>query len=100
MSSDDDTSALPPDLRFLKYLVITLAGVMILGLLTIVWLFVTRLTMPAPLPVLPESVILPEGEVPAAITFAPRWLVVLTEGGTVLVYDRAGGAAVSVTPLP
>ncbi|HHX89647.1 MAG TPA: hypothetical protein GX700_07725, partial [Paracoccus sp.] len=35
---------LPPDLRFLKLLVTTLAGVMILGLVTIVALLVIRLT--------------------------------------------------------
>lgn len=78
----------------------TLAGVMILGLLAIVWLLVTRLGAPAPLPALPESVTLPEGATPAAVTFARDWLVVVTDTGSVLLYDRAGGAPVSVTRLP
>ena len=93
MSSDDDTPKLPADLRFLKLLVTTLMGVMILGLLAIVWLLVTRLGAP-PLPVLPESVVLPQGARPAAVTFARDWLVVVTDQGVVLVYPAAGGEAV------
>lgn len=93
MSSDDDTPKLPADLRFLKLLVTTLMGVMILGLLAIVWLLVTRLGA-APLPVLPESVVLPQGARPAAVTFARDWLVVVTDQGVVLVYPAAGGEAV------
>lgn len=44
----------------------------------------------APLPDLPESVALPEGAKPAAVTFARDWLVVVTETGEVLLYDRQG----------
>jgi hypothetical protein len=100
MSDPDDNAPLPADLRFLKALVTTLAGVMILGLLAIVWLLVTRLGTPGPLPTLPESVILPADAAPAAITFARDWLIVVTEAGQVLLYDRAGGVPVSVTVLP
>jgi len=93
MSSDDDTPTLPADLRFLKLLVTTLMGVMILGLLAITWLLVTRLGAP-PLPALPASVLLPEGARPAAVTFARDGLVVVTDQGVVLVYPAAGGEAV------
>lgn len=68
--------------------------VMIAGLLTIVWLLVTRLGTPAPLPALPETVILPDGARPAAVTFARDWFVVVTEDGEILLYPRAGGAPV------
>lgn len=104
MSSESEppNEPLPPDLRFIKALVTTLTAVLILGLLAIVWLLVTRLGSIAPsrpLPVLPETVILPEGARPAAVTFARDWLVVVTEGGEVLVYPAAGGDPVSrVTP--
>lgn len=92
MSQPDDKAPLPPDLRFLKFLVTTLAGVMILGLLAIVGLLVTRLGAPAPLPVLPAAVVLPEGARPAALTFSADRILVLTEAGEALVYDRATGA--------
>ena len=44
----------------------------------------------AELPELPADVVLPEGASPAAVTFARDWLVVVTQDGAVLVYDRAG----------
>lgn len=100
-SSDDaDTQSLPPDLRFLKALVTTLAGVMIVGLLLVIGLLVTRLLQRPPLPALPASVVLPEGAAPAAVTFARNWLVVVSEDGRVMLYRPEGGAPVSVTPLP
>ena len=99
MSQSDDKIALPPDLRLLKALVLVLLVVMIGGLLTIVGLLVTRLNAPAALPALPASVILPPGARPAAVTFAEGWLVVVTEGGEILLYPRTGGAPVQrVTP--
>lgn len=100
MSDSDDTTPLPPDLRFLKILVTTLTVAMILGLVTITGLLVTRLGSAPSLPQLPASVILPEGSTPAAVTFAQTWLVVVTEGGEILLYDRAGGPPVSRTTLP
>jgi len=100
MSDPDDTTSLPPDLRFLKFLVTTLAGVMIVGLVAIVGLLVTRLGTSPPLPDLPASVILPEGASPAAVTFAQHWLVVVTQDGQILLFDRDGGPPVSQTALP
>mgnify|MGYP006998096091 FL=1 len=100
MSDSDDTTSLPPELRFLKLLVTTLAGVMIVGLVAIVGLLVTRLGTTPPLPELPAGVILPEGATPAAITFARDWYVVVTEDGEILLYARTGGDPVSRTTLP
>lgn len=81
-----------PELRFLKTLVTGLALVMGLGMIAVVALLWLRLGQPvqAELPELPADVVLPEGASPAAVTFARDWLVVVTQDGAVLVYDRAG----------
>lgn len=98
---DPEDTPLPADLRFLKILTGTLAGVMIVGVLTIAALLVTRLNnLSAPLPALPETVILPEGARAAAVTFARDWLVVVTEAGEILLYRPEGGAPVSRTQAP
>ncbi|MFN3955381.1 MAG: DUF6476 family protein [Pararhodobacter sp.] len=82
----------PPDLRFLKLLVSSLAGVMIIGLVTIVALLVIRLgAAPAPL-ALPANIALPEGARMQAVTLAPDWVAVVTEDGEILLYDRISGA--------
>lgn len=74
---------------------------MIVGVLTIAVLLVTRLnTLSAPLPVLPDSVSLPDGASPVAVTFARDWLVVVTQAGEVLLYRPEGGEPVSRTPAP
>lgn len=89
---------LPADLRFLKILVGTLAGVMIVGLVTIVGLLVTRLGSLAPLPQLPQSIELPDGVSPSAVTFAQDWLVVVGTQGDILLYSRDGGTPVQHIP--
>ena len=61
-------------------------GLGIVALVAILWL---RLSQP-PLPVLPDHVALPAGARAAAVTFARDWTVVVTEGGEVLLFDRAG----------
>ena len=85
----------PPELRFLKLLVIALAGVMIAGIIAIVALLALRLPQPAAPLALPERVVLPEGARPEAVSFGRDWVLVVTEGATgteALVYDRATGA--------
>jgi len=92
--------SLPPDLRFLKILVTTLAGVMILGLVTIVALLVIRLTAtpePAPL-ALPATITLPEGSRAQAVTLAPDAVIVLSET-EILFFDRTTGALERRYPL-
>lgn len=81
----------PPELRFIKRLVVVLTSVMILGLIVIIGLLVTRLGL-APAPVaLPESITLPEGMRPDAITLSAEWVIVLTREETILLYDRRSG---------
>ncbi|MGD9919238.1 MAG: DUF6476 family protein [Paenirhodobacter sp.] len=90
-----------PEVRFLKVLVTTLAGTMIFGLLAIIWLLVTRLGEPAPMPSLPKNIDLPAGAIPVALTFATDRVVVLTEDDRVLVYAHDGrliGQTALVTP--
>lgn len=80
---------LVPHLRFLKFLVGSLAMTMVLGLTTIVVILWTRLGTP-PLPELPASVTLPEGTRPQAVTFARERLIIVTDTGKILIYDAAG----------
>lgn len=87
-----EPAVLPPDLRFLKTLVTVLAGVMILGLLTIVALLVIRFYQPAARPpVLPEAVVLPKGMQAKAVTFGTGWYAVVTTGDEILIYDSKTG---------
>ena len=101
MSRDDRAEAgaveALPMLRWLRLLVTSLAAVMGLGIIAIVALLWLRLSE-APLPQLPEGFVLPQGATPAALTFARDWIVVVTEGGEVLVYDRQGRLRQTVTP--
>ena len=76
-------------LRWLRRLVTGLAVVMGLGMVAVVALLWLRLSAPV-LPELPPGIELPAGSTPAAVTFARDWLVVVTDAGTVLLYDRAG----------
>mgnify|MGYP002620677306 CR=1 FL=1 len=81
----------PPELRFLKLLVTSLAGVMIVGLVTIVALLVIRFgAAPAPL-ALPDNITLPDGARMQAVTLAPDWVAVVTDEGEILLYDRRSG---------
>lgn len=86
----------PPELRFLKALVVALTTVMIGGIVAIVVLLALRLpgggAAPEPAPLaLPDAVVLPEGVAAEAVAFGADWLVVLTPEGEALVYDRASG---------
>ncbi len=84
-------------LRWLRILVTALALVMGLGVLVIAALLWLRLSV-APLPELPPQIALPQGAAPAAVTFARDWLVVVTETGEVLLYDRQGRLRQRVQP--
>ena len=74
-----------------------LALVMALGMAAVVAILWLRLSQP-PLPELPAAIMLPEGAKAAAVTFARDWTVVVTEGGEVLLYDRAGQLRTRVSP--
>ena len=88
---DPDNPPPPPELRFLKLLVTTLTGVMIVGLVTIVALLVIRLGPAPALPALPENIALPDGVQMQALTIARDWVVVVSEDGEVLLYERRSG---------
>lgn len=65
---------------------------MILGLLTLIGLFVMRFQAdmrPAPLD-LPDSLALPEGTTAEAVTYTRDRILVIDDQGTVLVFDRDG----------
>lgn len=81
----------PPELRFLKLLVTTLAGVMIVGLVVIVALLVIRL-QPPDAPSLPDRVTLPEGAQATAFTRGTDWFAVVTADDEILIFDSGSGA--------
>lgn len=82
----------PPDLRFIRRLVVVLTSVMIVGLILILGLLVTRLVrVPVPF-ALPDGITLPEGVRASAVTLSAARVLVLTTGDEVLVYDRASAA--------
>jgi hypothetical protein len=88
----DEGHGTPPELRFLKVLVTALAGTMILGLITIIFLFVTRLPdAAAPRPALPEGIILPEGAEAEAVTMGRGWIAVVTKADEILILDAETG---------
>lgn len=88
---DEAPQALPASLVWLKGLVIVLMVTMILGVITVVWVIVTRMPDANALP-LPESIALPEGAKAQAVTVGPDWFAVVTTEGRILVYDRVTGA--------
>ncbi len=84
-------------LRWLRILVTSLAVVMGVGVLSIAALLWLRLSQ-APLPELPPEIALPQGAQAAAVTFARDWIVVVTDAGEVLLYDRQGRLRDQVQP--
>jgi hypothetical protein len=89
MTDTPDTTELPPSLRFLKGLVITLMITMILGVIAVVATLVTRMPDASP-PVLPDVLTLPAGEVALAVTIGKGWFAVVTETQNILVFDGTG----------
>jgi hypothetical protein len=93
---------LPPSLRFLKGLVIVLMITMILGVITVVWLLVTRMPGPggaAPLAA-PDRIRLPDGVSPRAVTMGGDWLAVVTSDDRILIYNRDGTLRQEVAVAP
>ena len=90
MDDASDRLELPPSLRLLKGLVITLMVVLIGGVIAIVALLVTRLPTLQAAPALPASLSLPAGEVADAVTVARGMMIVVTASGRLLVYAPDG----------
>lgn len=84
-----------PELRFLKTLVTGLTLVMGLGMIAVVAMLWLRLGQPV-LPELPGNIKLPDDVQVQAVTFAPDWIVVVTDDGQVLVYNRSGSLASTI----
>ncbi len=84
-------------LRYLRALVTGLAVVMGLGIIAIVAILWLRLGA-APLPELPANIALPAGAKAEAVTFARNWIVVVTEAGEVLLFDRTGALRNALQP--
>jgi hypothetical protein len=76
-------------LRFLKVLVTVLTGVMIVGVLVVIFLLVTRFT--ASPPALPDTIALPDGATATAFTQGDQWFAVVTDDDRILIYDRVTG---------
>ncbi len=91
-TSGASDAALPPSLRLLKGLVILLTLTMIGGVITVVWLIVTRMpaTFAAPAPVVPEAVVLPKGRTAEAVTFGQGWIAVVTTDAHILIFGTDG----------
>jgi hypothetical protein len=92
IAPDTPEAPFPPSLRLLKWLVIILTLTMIGGVITVVGLLVTRMpqAFSAAAPTLPESLTLPEGLEPAAITFGTDWIAIVTTDDRILIYGRNG----------
>jgi Flp pilus assembly protein protease CpaA len=89
---------MPPSLAFLKWLVILLTLSMIGGVITVVWLLVTR--MPLAMgrsPAVPAELALPAGETAEAVTFGRGWTAVVTGSGRILVFNTDGSLRQEVT---
>ncbi|WP_152496066.1 DUF6476 family protein [Roseovarius sp. THAF8] len=80
----------PKMVRYLRTLVTVLTGVMILGFLVIVALFVTKFSG-ASGPALPEEITLPDGTTPTAFTRADGWYAIVTDADTILIFDETTG---------
>lgn len=93
MDNAPEPLALPPSLRFLKWLVIVLTITMIVGVITVVGLLVTRMPKASSnvVPV-PDEIKLPGGATAAAVTLGTDWIAVVTTDDTILIFDRATGA--------
>ncbi|MEH6772897.1 MAG: DUF6476 family protein [Cereibacter changlensis] len=83
---------LPPSLRFLKGLVITLTLTMIVGVIVVVAVIVTRMPqmMRSSAP-LPAEITLPAGVKAQAVTQGGDWYAIVTTDDRILMFDRASG---------
>ncbi len=92
MDQTPEPEAMPPSLRFLKWLVILLTLTMIVGVITVVAVLVTRIPQVmarAAAPALPASVKMPDGLTPGAVTFGTGWTAVVAT-------DTTGAASILI----
>ena len=86
-------------MRLLRRMVMLLTAVMIGGVLVTFALIVIRLSDRTP--TLPEEITLPDGARAQALTIGPNWFAVVTETGTILIFDKTTGKLrQQVQPIP
>ncbi|MDE3080759.1 MAG: hypothetical protein KGI94_12075 [Paracoccaceae bacterium] len=91
--SEEDRITLDPTVRFLKILVTTLTVTMIVGLITVVAVFVIRFPGKDDSDLkIPPDITLPAGEHPTAVTQGRGWIAIVTQTGKILVFDGDTGA--------
>ncbi len=77
-----------PTIKFLKLLVTVLAGVMIIGFVIIVSLFILNFrTSSIPMP---AKIELPSSVSPVAYTQTKNWYAIITDQDEIFIYDKAG----------
>jgi hypothetical protein len=91
MNDTPAPEALPPSLRLLKWLVTVLMATMIVGVITVVWLLVTRMPQVATPLTLPDQLVLPDGAQAQAVTMGRTFIAVVTEDDRILIFGRDGG---------
>lgn len=85
---DDKTPVPDRHLTVLRWLVTTLTATMILGLVILIWLFVTRFPDPGvPRVPLPDAIALPDGSRATAFTRGPDWFAIVTDDNEILILD-------------
>ncbi len=80
----------------MKALVTILTMVLIAGLITVIWLLVTRVPQIAGTPSVPPAIRLPEGVVPQAVTLGRNWTAIVTDDSRIMIFDKAGALAQTV----
>jgi uncharacterized integral membrane protein len=85
---EDETTALPRDLRFLKTLVTVLTVVMIAGVITITTLLVIRLNASGPsVTIAPGDFEIPDGVGVVGFSVVNGQTVIVGDDGVIRVYD-------------
>lgn len=97
MDNSPDPAPEPANLRFLRGLVTVLTGVMIVGLVTLIVLFVMRFPAPPAAVPLPGTLELPAGTEAVGLTYTPDRILVVTRDDRVLVLDRGGRLVQTLT---
>lgn len=73
---------------------------MICGVITVVWLLVTRMPDGNALPAVPAGLALPEGAVAQAVTMGQGWIAVVTADQRILIFRPDGSLRQEVALLP
>lgn len=100
MTDAPTEQGLPPTLRLLKWLVIVLMITMIGGVITVVWLLVTRMPDMNALPALPTGLVLPEGTQAEAVTTGKGWIGVVTNTQQFLIFSVDGSLRQTIAIAP